>query len=242
MVLLDLAVERGPADAEQLGRFGHVVAGAVERFGDQPPFPVVDAQRFQVAAARIAEGQVVRPDRILVGQHDGAVEHVAELPHVARPAVGEQLGPGRVGQAQVGPAVQAAEMIEEEIDQQADVVAAVAQRRQVQLEHAEPVVQVLAEPLVADVLLQVLIRGGDHADVDAHFLRRPDRQKRMAFENPQQLGLAFERQLADFVEKQRAQVGLLEEADVVAIGAGERAGLVAEQLALHEVGRDGARN
>ena len=60
----------------------------------------------------------------------------------------------------------------------------------------------------------------------------------MAFENPQQLGLAFERQLADFVEKQRAQVGLLEEADVVAVGAGERAGLVAEELALHEVGRD----
>ena len=51
--------------------------------------------------------------------------------------------------------------------------------------------------------------------------RGADRQERVAFENPQQLGLAFERQFADFVEKQRAQVGLLEEARVVAVGAGE---------------------
>ena len=125
---------------------------------------------------------------------------------------------------------------------QRDVVAAVAKRRQVQLEHAEAIVQVFAEAFVADVLLQVLIRGGDDADIDADFFGRADGQKRMAFENAQQLGLAFERQLADFVEKQRAQIGLLEEADVVAIGAGERAGFVAEELAFHEVGRESRRS
>ena len=60
----------------------------------------------------------------------------------------------------------------------------------------------------------------------------------MAFQNSQQLGLAFEGQLADFVEEQRAAVGLLEEADVIAVGAGECAGLVAEQLAFHQLGRE----
>ena len=93
-----------------------------------------------------------------------------------------------------------------------DVVAAIAQRRQVQLEHAEAIVQVFAKSFVADVLLQILIRGGDDAHIDADFLGRADGQERMAFQNSQQLGLAFQRQLADFVEKQRAQVGLLEEA------------------------------
>ena len=53
--------------------------------------------------------------------------------------------PRGVGESQVRPAVLAAEVVEEEIDQQADVVAPVAQRRQVQLEHAEPIVQVFAE-------------------------------------------------------------------------------------------------
>ena len=103
----------------------------------------------------------------------------------------------------------------------ADVVAAIAQRRQEQLEHAEAIVQVLAKSLVADVLLQVLIRGGDHADVDVDFFGRADGQEWMAFENAQQLGLAFEGQLADFVEKQRAEVGLLEVAGVIAVGTGE---------------------
>ena len=109
---------------------------------------------------------------------------------------------------------------------------------QIQLEHAEAVVQVFAESLVADVLLQVLIRGGDDAHVDADFFCRADRQERVAFQNPQQFRLAFERQLADFVEKQRAQVGLLEKAHVVAIGAGERTGFVAEELALDQFSRD----
>ena len=60
----------------------------------------------------------------------------------------------------------------------------------------------------------------------------------MPFQNPQQLGLAVERHLADFVEKERAGVGLLEQADVVGVGAGERALLVAEELALHQVARN----
>ena len=61
-------------------------------------------QRFQLAAAGIAEGQVVRPDRVFVGQHDGAIEHVAKLPHVAGPAIGEQLlrGPHRSGRGSAG--------------------------------------------------------------------------------------------------------------------------------------------
>jgi glutamyl-tRNA reductase len=42
------------------------------------------------------------------------------------------------------------------------------------------------------------------------------------------------RHLADLVEEQRAAVGGLEEADLLAIGAGERAALVAEQLALEQ--------
>ena len=132
-----------------------------------------------------------------------------------------------------------AEVIEEKIDQQTDVLAPLAQRRNHQLEHAESIIQIFAELLLADVVLQVLVRGGDDPHVDADFLGGPDRQERMPFQNAQQLGLPFEGHFADFVEKQRAQIGLLEIAGMVAVGAGERAGLVAEQLAFHQVGRNG---
>ena len=55
--------------------------------------------------------------------------HVAQLPHVAGPTVFGELRAGRVGEAQARAAVQAAEMVEEEIDEQADVVAPIAERR-----------------------------------------------------------------------------------------------------------------
>ena len=43
-VFLEFAIERGAADAQQFGRFGHVVAGPPERFLDQLAFPEVDPQ------------------------------------------------------------------------------------------------------------------------------------------------------------------------------------------------------
>jgi len=50
----------------------------------------------------------------------------------------------------------------------------------------------------------------------------------------QQLGLQRQRELADLVEKDRAGVGLDEQARLVDARVGERAALVAEQLALDQ--------
>ena len=47
-------------------------------------------------------------------------------------------------------------------------------------------------------------------------------------QNAEQLGLHFEGDVADFVEEERAAVGQLEAADLVAVGARERALDVAE--------------
>ena len=177
--------------------------------------------------------------RLPAGQHDGAIDHVAKLADVAGPVVGEQFLAGFVGEFQTRPAVLAAEMIEEEIDQQRNIAATFAQRRDDQLEHAEAVVKIFTEFFLLHVALQILVGGGDHANIDFDLLRAADGHEGMAFENAEQLGLAFEGHLADFVEEQHAAVGLLEKADMVAIGAGEGAGFVAEELAFHQLVRDG---
>ena len=57
-------------------------------------------------------------------------------------------------------------------------------------------------------------------------------------ERPEQLGLQLERQGADLVEEQGAAVRQLEQARLGGDRAGEGALLVAEQLALEQVGRD----
>ena len=55
----------------------------------------------------------------------------------------------------------------------------------------------------------------------------------------QQLGLQVERHLAHLVEKERALVRQLEAADLARDGAGERALLVAEELAFEQAGGNG---
>src|SRR6202012_3314360 len=53
-----------------------------------------------------------------------------------------------------------------------------------------------------------------------------------------QLGLDLERQLADLVEEDRAAARGDEQARLGGLGVGERALVVAEQLALEQLGRD----
>ena len=66
----------------------------------------------------------------------------------------------------------------------------------------------------------------------------PTRSISRLLERAEQLGLHVLLQLADLVEEQRAAVGELELAELLAHGAGERALLVAEQRRLHQVGGD----
>ena len=64
--------------------------------------------------------------------------------------------------------------------------------------------------------------------------RAADALERLLLEEPQQLRLQARHHLADLVEKDRAAVGRLEQPALLPIGAGERAALVAEQLALEQ--------
>ena len=66
-----------------------------------------------------------------------------------------------------------------------------------------------------------------------------DALERLVLQQPQHLGLHGQRHVADFVEEKRAAVALLELADAAAVGPGEGPFLVAEQLALQQVFRDG---
>jgi hypothetical protein len=58
-------------------------------------------------------------------------------------------------------------------------------------------------------------------------------------ENAQQLHLDVRRHVADFVQEHRPRIGLLELARLGSRGAGEGALLVAEELAFHQVFREG---
>ena len=88
-----------------------------------------------------------------------------------------------------------------------NLLAAIAQRRNQNADHREPVVQIFAEFALGHALFEVGIGRGDHADVDALRARFADRHDLALLEKPQQLRLHVERQVADFVEEQRAARG-----------------------------------
>ena len=115
--------------------------------------------------------------------------------------------------------------------------AALAQRRHGDRQHVEAVIQVFAEAALADQRLQVLVRGGDDAHVHLHRVAGADALERHLLEHAQQLDLHLRRHVADLVQEQRAAVGRLEPADLVADGVGESPLDVAEQFTFQQAGR-----
>ena len=127
------------------------------------------------------------------------------------------------------------ELLEEELHQQRQVALALAQRRDVDVEDVEAVVEVLAEQARRDhALLQVAVGRGDDAHVDAHRLVGAQRLDHPLLQHAQQLGLRGHRHLGDLVEQQRAAVRGAEAAVALLDRAREGAALVTEQLRLQQ--------
>src|SRR5262245_892856 len=174
-------------------------------------------------------------------QRDAPLDVVAQLADVARPGVlrevreellcAHDLALGVVGEAQP---------FDDVVDEQAQVVEALAQRREAHLEHGEAVVEVRAEFLGVDLAAQVPVRGRDDPHVDRRVARRAHALALAALEHAQARTLQLERQLADLVEEDRPAVRRLERALARGDGAGECAALVPEELALQEIAGDGA--
>ena len=116
-----------------------------------------------------------------------------------------------------------------------DLALARAERRDREHARVQPEEEILPEALLDDALLEIAVRRGDHAHVDLALGRGADAAHRVILEHAQQLRLHRHRELADLVEEERAALRGLDEPRLRGRGAGERALLVAEELALDEL-------
>jgi hypothetical protein len=150
------------------------------------------------------------------------------------PAVTQQrhLGLGRQrGNARLQPvAVHAQEML----GQRQHVAGTIRQPRHVQCHHVEAVVQIQAEAVGRDGFGQVEVGGGDQPHVQRDRLARTHAHHFAFLQYAQQLHLQRQRQVAHFIEEQRAAIGRFEPAGSRLGGAGEGAGLVAEQFRFRQ--------
>ena len=95
-------------------------------------------------------------------------------------------------------------------------------------------IEIFAEGAVAISGFQVAIGGGDNTYVDCDVRIAAYWPNLLLLQDAQELGLHFERQLANFIEENRASVGSLKETGFRFYGAGEGAFFVAEEFAFHE--------
>jgi len=98
----------------------------------------------------------------------------------------------------------------------------------------QAIVQVLAEAPAAQGLLQALVAGGDHPDVDGDEVAAADAFDLAFLQEAQELDLERQAHFRDLVQEQRPAVGRLDLALALGVGSGKRAFLMTEELALEE--------
>ena len=82
------------------------------------------------------------------------------------------------------------------------------------------------------------MRCRENTDVDREFFGGTDRTDRLLLNGTQKLDLHGQRQIGNFVEKQRAALRCLKQTLLIATGAREASLHMAKELALHEFARD----
>ena len=122
-----------------------------------------------------------------------------------------------------------------------DVAPPLAQGRDAQGDHVQPVVEVLAEAAARGRIAEIDLGRRDHAQVEPPPFVGAERLDLAGLEHAQELDLDRRRAGLDLVEEQRAAVRVLDPADALAVGTGEGSGLVPEELALeHRLGQRAA--
>src|SRR5436190_8250765 len=223
-VLGETAVERGATHAEDTRRRRPLAPRPLERREEARLLGLGRAalDRRTVPSARGDLGRQVRclHDRSLAVDEralDGALE-LADVPGPA--ALHEHADRVRAhllhALAGGGP-----EALEECGHEERDVLATLAQRRQLDPDHADPVEEVHPEVALLDLLPEVAVRRRDDAHIDLPRPRIADAHDLALLEDTQQARLELHRDVADLVEEERAAVGGLDEPLLVLDGPRE---------------------
>ena len=113
-------------------------------------------------------------------------------------------------------------------------MAAVSQRRQVERQHGQSVVEVVPEAPRADRRRKVRVRGADEPDIGGLGARAAQAADGALLDHGEKLGLQGIGQQRDLIEEEHPAVRRLKEAGLGAVGIGEGPPLEAEELGLEQ--------
>ena len=175
-------------------------------------------------------GQASRRDELGGLEGDGSFDDVLELADIARPGVGLKDTDGIRGQSLAFDSETSTGPLDEVAGEIGKVVGSLAQGRQVEVEHVEPVEEILSEGALFDIGAEIPVRRRHDPDVELDFTGSAHRSNPVLLEHAQEFRLHGRGQLADLVEQEAAALGIDKEPGMIADRAGEGAADVAEEL------------
>src|SRR6266404_3335767 len=241
VVLLGLAIESGLSNAKH-ARCGELVAarfaqgtenGAALQFLEWQDFILV-RRAFGGGILQVG-GQVSDMKDRAGTQLDSSLDGVFQLAHVSRPIVGDQAAHGVFGDG-THRSLRIGEFLQKCRHQNGDIALAVSKRRQFDLHHVQPEIQILAESSRANGSLEIAVGGSDDTHVDVPVFRGANGLDLPLLQGPQELGLEVHGHVSNFVEKERAPLSGFEQSLLGLHCSGERALDVTEKLGFDQRG------
>src|SRR6185312_14229479 len=212
---LQLAMQRRTLHADEFGR-SRDVAGETADLGDQivalEHLPgLAERQAHDVLA--IVAGRHRRHHRAdVLRQHVGGdddlrtaarqdhdpLDVVAQLPDVSGPDMGLQDRHGILPDLALRQAGRGRDLVHEIVYQFGDVLATFREWRYPDRHHRQPVIEILAETSLGDLLFQIARGRRDDADVDIDLAGTAGTLEGLVDQDPQDLVLGLARHIADF--------------------------------------------
>src|SRR5476649_1498001 len=163
----------------------------------------------------------MRADQPAFSHHDCTPHAVDQLPHITGPAIVMDRRDGVRGETAYTPASVFLESIQHVPGQQFNVLATRPQRRLLDLQHAQAVVEVRAKPAFDHGSLHIYVRSRDNAHINGGGLMTTQAFDLAFLKETQQARLALQRQVAYLIEEQRAAVRGFNAPDLALIRTGE---------------------
>ncbi len=180
------------------------------------------------------ERNVPGVDKTILAGEDGTMNNIVELTDVARPVVVEQRLNSIRCERDLTIATTLTVDAKEVLRQGKNIAGSVPQGRYGKSRHVQAKEEILPKPSGAYGCPEIDVRRRNKADIDGGWRTRAETHHLALLQNAQQLHLKEKRNVADFVEKERAAVGGLEPAGFRRSRARECASLVAKELGIGE--------
>src|SRR6266853_5497766 len=190
----DFPLERLARNAElrrRAARAGNPAVRFLERGFDQRLLTVSQgghARAVRRRALPAREPRLIDHERLAppLTQHDGTLDHVLELAHVARPVVGREPLHGLLLDIADGLPRLLCEAVDKVFDQDGNVLGAFPERRQTDGENVQAVEQILPERAALHRGLEIAVRRREHAHVHRNGMTAAYPLDLSLLEHPQQ--------------------------------------------------------